>query len=76
MGRWDDSKGGLAHREGIRQEHRRGEIGAARSTTLCRVPDYAERQISAGDSQAGGNKRFGIVRCAAGLTYWGDETFR
>jgi integrase len=32
--------------------------------------------ISAGDSQAGGNKRFGIVRCATGLTYWGDETFR
>jgi hypothetical protein len=44
--------------------------------TLCRVPDYAECLISAGDSQAGGNKRFGIVRCATGLTYWGDETFR
>ncbi len=42
MGRWDDGKGGLAHREGIREEHRRGEVGAARSATLCRVPDYAE----------------------------------
>ena len=26
MGRWDDGKGGLAHREGIRQEHRSGEV--------------------------------------------------
>ena len=36
MGRWDDGKGGLAHREGIRQKHRSGEVGAARSATdLC-----------------------------------------
>jgi hypothetical protein len=26
MGRWGDGKGGLAHREGIRKEHRRGEV--------------------------------------------------
>ena len=26
MGRWDDGKGGLPHREGIRQEHRSGEV--------------------------------------------------
>jgi hypothetical protein len=36
MGRWGDGKGGLAHREGIRKEHRRGEVGAAQSVTdLC-----------------------------------------
>ena len=36
MGRWDDGKGGLAHREGVRQKHRSGEVGAARSATdLC-----------------------------------------
>jgi len=29
MGRWDDGKGGLAHREGIRQEHRSGELRRA-----------------------------------------------
>ena len=42
MGRWNDGKGGLAHREGIRQEHWRGEVGAARSATLCRMNNYAE----------------------------------
>jgi len=36
MGRQDDGKGGLAHREGIRQAYRRGEVGAPRSATdLC-----------------------------------------
>jgi integrase len=36
VGRWDDGKGGLAHRKGIRQKHRSGEVGAARSTSdLC-----------------------------------------
>ena len=36
MGTWDDGKGGLAHREGIRQEHWLAEVGAARSATdLC-----------------------------------------
>ena len=34
MGRWHDGEGGLAHCEGIRQAHRRGEVGAARSATL------------------------------------------
>jgi len=33
MGRWDDGKGGLAHREGICQKHRTGEVGTARSPT-------------------------------------------
>ena len=42
MGRWNDGKGGLAHREGIRQEHWRGEVGAARSAPLCRMENYAE----------------------------------
>jgi len=45
MGRWDDGKGGLAHREGICQEHRSGEVGGARSATLCRIPDYAESSM-------------------------------
>src|SRR5258708_33146710 len=31
MGRWDDGKGGLAYCEGIRQKHRSGEGGTARS---------------------------------------------
>ncbi len=36
MGRWDDGEGSLAHREGIREEHWSGEVGAARSATdLC-----------------------------------------
>ena len=35
MGRWHDGEGGLAHCEGIRQAHRRGEVGAARSATYC-----------------------------------------
>jgi len=26
-------------------EHRRGEVGAARSATLCRIPDYAESSM-------------------------------
>ena len=30
MGRWHDGEGGLAHCEGIRQAHRRGEVGATR----------------------------------------------
>ena len=36
MGRWDDGKGGLAHREGIREEHWSGEVGAARSAADLR----------------------------------------
>jgi len=36
MGRWDDGKGGLAHREGIRQKHWSVQTGAARSAAdLC-----------------------------------------
>src|SRR5260370_32109459 len=48
MGRWDDGKGGLAHREGIRQEHRRGEVGAARSATdLCSALPRIGRRVGA-----------------------------
>src|SRR6266478_6549270 len=35
MGRWHDGEGGLAHCEGIRQAHRRGEVGATR---ICDGP--------------------------------------
>jgi len=36
MGRWNDGESSLAHREGIRQKHRSGEVGAIRSATdLC-----------------------------------------
>jgi integrase len=35
MGRWHDGEGGLAHCEGIRQEHWRGEVGATRSRRTC-----------------------------------------
>jgi hypothetical protein len=76
LGNEDHGEGGLACREGIRREAGGFKTRATRSQELCRVPDYAECQISAGDSQAGGTKRFGIVRRATGLTYWGDETFR
>ena len=68
-----DGKIGMAHREGVSQGNRPRQTGPSRSLPLCRVPDYAECQISAGPSQAGGNKRFGIVRCATGLTYWGTS---
>ena len=48
MGKWDDGKGSLAHREGIRQEHRRGEVGAARSTTdLCPALPRIGRRVGA-----------------------------
>jgi hypothetical protein len=47
MGRWDDGKGGLAHREEIRQKHRSGEVGTARSATLCRMENYAESAANA-----------------------------
>ena len=45
MGRWDDSKGGLAHREGIRQKYRSSEVGAARSATDLRsaLPCFGRR---------------------------------
>jgi integrase len=48
MGRWDDGKGGLAHREGIRQAHRRGEVGAARSAMdLCPALPCCGRRVGA-----------------------------
>ncbi len=62
MGRRDDRKGGLAHCEGIRKTHRTGEVGAARSATLCRIPDYAEFHRSDSVVKGRARKRFGIVR--------------
>ena len=48
MGRWDDGKGGLAHCEGIGQTHRRGAVGAARSTTyLCSALPRIGRRVGA-----------------------------
>ena len=45
MERWNDGKGGLAHCEGIRQEHRSGKVGAARSATDLRsaLPRFGRR---------------------------------
>ena len=44
MGRWHDGEGGLAHCEGISQAHRRGEVGATRSATLCSsLPCFGRR---------------------------------
>src|ERR1700720_2026353 len=60
MGRWDDSKGCLAHREGIRQEHRRGEVGAARSATdLCSALPRIGRRVGADPISFGA--RFGAT---------------
>jgi len=48
MGRWDDGKGGLAHREGIRQKDRSGKVGAARSATdLCSTLPHIGRRVGA-----------------------------
>jgi len=48
MGRWHDGKGGLAHRERIRQTHRRGEVGAPRSATdLCSALPRIGRRVGA-----------------------------
>jgi len=42
----ESTQGGLAHREGIRQEHRRGEAGAARSATdLCSALSGIGRRV-------------------------------
>ena len=61
MGRGHDGKGGLAHSEGIRQVHWCAEVGAARSSSLCRIPDYAEFHRSESVGKGGARKRFGIV---------------
>ncbi len=54
----DDGKGGLAYCEGIRQEHRCGEIGAARSTTdLCSALPRLWRRVGADPISLGA--RFG-----------------
>ena len=48
MGKWDDSKGGLAHRKGIRQKHRSGEVGAGRSATdMCSTLPRIGRRVRA-----------------------------
>src|SRR6202166_1865559 len=48
MGRWHDGEGGLAHCEGIRQEHWRGEVGATRSATdLCSALPRIGRRVGA-----------------------------
>ncbi len=48
MGRGGDSKGGLAHRKGIRQKYRSGEVGAARSATdLCSALPRIGRRVGA-----------------------------
>ena len=48
MGRWHDGKGGLAHREGIRQKHRTGEVGAARpAANLCSALPCFGRRVGA-----------------------------
>jgi hypothetical protein len=58
MGRWDDSKGGLAHRKGIRQKHRSGEAGTARSATdLCTVVPRIGRRIGADSISLGARFR-------------------
>jgi hypothetical protein len=45
--RWHDGEGGLAHCEGIRQAHRRGEVGATRSATLCSALPCFGRRVGA-----------------------------
>jgi len=58
MGRWDDGKGGLAHREGIREEHWSGEVGAARfATNLCSALPRVGRRVGADPISLG--TRFG-----------------
>jgi hypothetical protein len=58
MGRWDDGKGGLAHREGIREEHWIGEVRAARSAAdLFSVVPRIGRRVGAGPISFGA--RFG-----------------
>ena len=57
MGRWDDSKGGLAHRERIREEHWSGEAGTARSATLCSALPRIWRRVGADPISLGA--RFG-----------------
>src|SRR5207253_1965310 len=48
MGRWHDGEGGLAHCEGIRQAHRRGEVGATRfATDLCTALPCFGRRVGA-----------------------------
>jgi hypothetical protein len=58
MGRWHDGEGGLAHCEGIRQAHRRGEVGAARSATdLCSALPCFGRRVGANPISFGGTFR-------------------
>ena len=61
MGSGDDGKGGLAHREGICQKHRSGEVGAARSAALCRMENYAESPSERAVASGFPPRRLGIV---------------
>jgi len=48
MGKWNDSKSGLAHRKGVRQKHRSCEDGAARSAMdLCPALSCIGRRVGA-----------------------------
>ena len=59
MGRWDDGKGGLAHREGIRQEHRGGEAGTARPATKPVLGSATHRE----EKWSRSNFSWGTFRC-------------
>jgi hypothetical protein len=77
MGRWDDRKGGLAHREGIRQKHRSDEVGTTRSATLCRLKNYAESPFEPIVVRGFPLRRLGIVwACLQTLQELQDGVFR
>jgi site-specific recombinase XerC len=74
LGRKGDGEARLARRQGVRGKDRREQTCAARSSPLCRIPDYAESAWGGALQQACGSKRFGIVR-RPGLTMLGHATF-
>jgi hypothetical protein len=54
----DDGKGGLAHREGIRQTHWSGEVGAARfAADLCSALPRFGRRVGADPISLGARVR-------------------
>jgi hypothetical protein len=58
MGRWNDGQGRLAHCEGIRQKHRRGEVGTPRpAEDLCSPLPRIGRRVGADPVSPGA--RFG-----------------
>jgi hypothetical protein len=60
MGRWNDGQGGLAHREGIRQTHWSGEVGAAHGMSDGPVLGSATRREA---SWSRSNFSWGTFRC-------------